>query len=337
MINFLVPEYHYVYWIRLTEETDKQNGYIGVTRDIRKRINQHLAKKTGATGEFDSQVSNIIADLPLGAFCVDVIFTGTRQECLDMEQELRPHNNIGWNTNKGGGCTYSNNNTTKRVVSQETRDKLSKANKGVKRTNPSWAKGLKRWSKEDKERIGNQHRGKVISEEQKKKFRETVKWSNKNGKHIALKYKDKEITCVFDSIQKATRFLQDEGIAIGESTIKSAARRRGVNFRATNDWTIDYETSHPLLGAKDLVDLSNKKAHRIEYETGESAQKAYGKPVEIFHKNTPEEIIKCHSTKVAGEYFGISGSGLRAFIEKNGLMSYHHTGYAVKSYTKDNK
>ena len=50
----------------------------------------------------------------------DVVFTGTREECLAKEIELRPTSNIGWNIVPGGGSAPD---CTGRKHSEETKAK----------------------------------------------------------------------------------------------------------------------------------------------------------------------------------------------------------------------
>lgn len=78
-----------VYWLYDKNckniETD---GYVGISEDHRRRLMEHRS-----SGQF----SNV--------FCMDIIFTGSRAECIAKEIELRPTALIGWNNAPGGQTT----------------------------------------------------------------------------------------------------------------------------------------------------------------------------------------------------------------------------------------
>lgn len=76
---------HKVYHIRVVGETDVMQGYIGVTSDIKRRRREH--KCAGRLCDGREYV---------------ILFTGSKEECYALEEKLRPHDNIGWNTGKGG-------------------------------------------------------------------------------------------------------------------------------------------------------------------------------------------------------------------------------------------
>lgn len=81
---------------------------------------------------------------------------------------------------------------------------------GLRRTNPSHFKGnTNRWSEEEKSRIGNQHKGKVISEKAKQSSRLKNRATNPSCKSITLVHKDKPLQeFVYHSISEASRQLQ---------------------------------------------------------------------------------------------------------------------------------
>lgn len=76
---------HKVYHIRLCGNEDVSQGYIGVTRNIEARTRSHRHSKMLTS---DREVV--------------IIYRGTKEDCYNLEEELRPTDGIGWNVGKGG-------------------------------------------------------------------------------------------------------------------------------------------------------------------------------------------------------------------------------------------
>lgn len=74
---------HCVYHLHTGTTTD--NGYVGVTKNLRERLYNHKGK-------------GLFQDTTL----IDILLVGTEKECLDLERQLRPYPNMGWNTAEGG-------------------------------------------------------------------------------------------------------------------------------------------------------------------------------------------------------------------------------------------
>lgn len=84
----------------------------------------------------------------------------------------------------------------------------SKMLKGIKRESPSHFKGISnRWSLEERERIGKQHKGKVISEAQKESMRIKNRKTNPSCKEIHLKHVESDTIYKYHSISEASRQL----------------------------------------------------------------------------------------------------------------------------------
>jgi len=105
---------------------------------------------------------------------------------------------------------------------------------GVKRDKPSHFKGItNRWSNEEKQRISKQHKGKTISEEQKKTVRRKNQESHTSCKPIVLVHKDnKDKLYKYHSISEASRELE-----IPLSRLKSKALRP-LNRYGKDGWAI---------------------------------------------------------------------------------------------------
>jgi hypothetical protein len=63
-----------------------RHGYIGVTVNWPHRLHRHRTESDFPSTEFEAQV----------------LFRGGIQECLALEQQMRPSPDIGWNRNPGG-------------------------------------------------------------------------------------------------------------------------------------------------------------------------------------------------------------------------------------------
>lgn len=85
----------YVYHISLDGNLD--DGYIGITKNMRKRFESH--KNTKAK----TKVNMMIAEHNLTFEDMKIIRKTTYGEAKIIERELRPEMNIGWNVAKGGG------------------------------------------------------------------------------------------------------------------------------------------------------------------------------------------------------------------------------------------
>lgn len=134
-----------VYWVRKPEHNDPYNeGYIGISNNVDRRIQEH------------KRVTNTIIynALNYNQVIIDILHTNiNKKEAILLETEYRPSERIGWNICPGGGMPPSNKGKPSklkgkkwtdeqkenlklirkqnpRVCSEETRKKLSIANKG---------------------------------------------------------------------------------------------------------------------------------------------------------------------------------------------------------------
>lgn len=100
-----------VYWKHLPNmTTDYSDGYIGITtRSIEERNKEHyrdafvrnsVYKVHDRMREYENKV------------ITDIIFEGSIEECLDLENKLRPNWNMGWNMAIGGGIPGSGSKTS---------------------------------------------------------------------------------------------------------------------------------------------------------------------------------------------------------------------------------
>jgi len=89
----------YVYHIK--DSSSKTEGYVGVTKEskgISKRFREHINSK--------AKVGVMIRSLNLSLEDVDILLHDDISICYELEKELRPHQNIGWNVASGGGGPY---------------------------------------------------------------------------------------------------------------------------------------------------------------------------------------------------------------------------------------
>lgn len=87
-----------VYWIRLEEHTDiSTQGYIGITSNFVERIRAHKKNKRV------SHLTNAIKKYGWKNLVIDILWADlTQQQALKFEANLRPSQNIGWNSQQGG-------------------------------------------------------------------------------------------------------------------------------------------------------------------------------------------------------------------------------------------
>ena len=127
----------YVYWIHRSHHSNTNEGYIGVSKNPKQRFYMH---KQGYGNIIVKRNCDLYEDVVL-----DVILSGDENDCYRYESELRPNKNIGWNFAEGGfkppspqgnkeRAAKASKSLKGRIVSEETRSKLSASNTGRKKT-----------------------------------------------------------------------------------------------------------------------------------------------------------------------------------------------------------
>jgi hypothetical protein len=87
-----------LYWICADSHSDvSKEGYVGISMDAELRWNQH------GRGLHNRHFKNAIEKHGWDNLQKKVLLVSTRQYCLEIEQKLRPTENIGWNIAIGGG------------------------------------------------------------------------------------------------------------------------------------------------------------------------------------------------------------------------------------------
>ena len=119
----------YVYWIRLPEHTDNRTeGYIGVYKgqDVKHRWNRH--KRDAALG---SEYAIHRAIRKYDDLVYEILFSGSYEGCLQLEEYWRPNMHTGWNIHSGGrSCSPMQG----RKHTDESKVKMSKACTGKRRS-----------------------------------------------------------------------------------------------------------------------------------------------------------------------------------------------------------
>lgn len=112
--------------------------------------------------------------------------------------------------------------------------RISDGIKGVKRTKPSHFKGMSnRWTDEERERIGKQHKGKTISEEAKETVRQANRLNNPSCKFIQLSHtSNPDQVYTYHSIATAAREL-----SISHSALKYRVRQP-LPITGKDGWTV---------------------------------------------------------------------------------------------------
>jgi len=116
-----------VYWVRHQDHTDIfSQGYVGISSKPKLRWNHHVSKPT------NTHMKNAIAKYGWANLVKQVVLVASNDYCLDIEKKLRPVDFIGWNQAAGGGMPPKPQKGMGkgRKLSQETKDKISKAGKG---------------------------------------------------------------------------------------------------------------------------------------------------------------------------------------------------------------
>lgn len=127
---------------RLYVHTNKVNGkrYVGITSTtMAKRCHRGEGYKPPVDGS--SPFYNAIQKYGWDNFRHEVLFENlTREEACNLERLMIKKLESHVSTGKGYNITWGGEGTNGRVVTQETRDKISKANKGKKHTDEARAK-----------------------------------------------------------------------------------------------------------------------------------------------------------------------------------------------------
>jgi hypothetical protein len=173
-----------VYWIGLPNHTSIfEEGYIGISSRLKDRWNRHKQKTQ------NKHLKNAIVKYGWDALIKKVILIAKNDYCLEIENKLRPHKNIGWNIEVGGGKPPAQVNSggfkkgmtpwNKGIpMSEESKAKVSAAKIGqpIKRnkskSTPAWNKGLKT-PDEVKIKQRNAKLGKKLSQETRDKMSKT--------------------------------------------------------------------------------------------------------------------------------------------------------------------
>jgi predicted GIY-YIG superfamily endonuclease len=140
-----------VYWIKYEEYIDPyQDGYVGITKDLPKRMSSHSSKH--------SKNKHVFNRLMKGAVVEILHECDSREEAIQLEKQYRPTANIGWNLAPGGDVPPPRTKATgKSLLKGEDRtDKQKAASQKLKETLTG--------------RVGT-NLGKTFSEEWKNKLR----------------------------------------------------------------------------------------------------------------------------------------------------------------------
>lgn len=228
-----------VYWYHLPIHTDiTTEGYVGVTNNQKQRHWEHV--KGSNTGCYIMR--RAFEKYGEDGIVKDVVFIGTREECLAKELELRPTNKIGWNIVPGGGDAPD---CTGKKHSEETKAKIAAGNKGKNLGKVSPFKGKSRnYSDATKEAIGAAQRGKTISEEHRKAITEKLSGGNSpKARYIVMCHEDSpEVEVRFESITEAAEYT-----GVSSSALKSTVRRKSLSYNKKG-WKVLFDKSHPELG-----------------------------------------------------------------------------------------
>ena len=117
----------FVYWIHKSTHTDIwKDGYIGVTKDIKRRWRDHKtdARYNRHTNSYLGHAIKKYGD----SLVWEIIFLGNEDACYKHEELLRPEPSIGWNLRSGGPVGKITEEGKKRI-SEASKKPWSKAKK----------------------------------------------------------------------------------------------------------------------------------------------------------------------------------------------------------------
>lgn len=211
---------YYLYWIApIGSSYPKTEGYIGISKHPQARFRDH-------TTHCETRGSKIVRAYVDEHGIDSVEHTimnefNTLEEAKQAERDFRPHSNIGWNLQTGGGTTPD---CTGIQLSEETKRKISESNIATKsqRTYTNKFKGTTgRYTEAQKKHIGSFHKGKTISEEHKQAITEKNSGANNhNAKSISIKDSLDDSEYSFDTLKEAA-----DKLGIKYSTLRAASRK----------------------------------------------------------------------------------------------------------------
>lgn len=115
-----------VYWVhKIDQDMVGLEGYIGVTNNFSNRCARHKSNAKNNKQQcavFENAINKYGDELVW-----EIIFEGSRKDCLLLEEVYRPESHIGWNIAKGGYCGVDN---TGKVHSTATKKLWSAQRKG---------------------------------------------------------------------------------------------------------------------------------------------------------------------------------------------------------------
>lgn len=189
-----------VYWIKYPTEKSNQNGYIGITKNLKERIKAHKKNKKKTI------LTSIIKKHGWDNLTLQVLYTNlTLEEALLRERELRPIENIGWNLQRGGEIgvldtwySYENNRsshslatsigTKQGIMLKDTTEKRSKRAKESRKFNHKSYEGTNKGSKNPKAKL---------TEKQVYSIKVSLLRKEKSIKELAKLYNVKEYVIQF--------------------------------------------------------------------------------------------------------------------------------------------
>lgn len=117
----------FVYWLRLPEHTNIFNqGYVGVTtQTVDKRYEQHLSS---LLLNKNLQLHNALRKYR-ESVVVETILVGDTEYVYNVEKNLRPECNIGWNCASGGDTSSIVRNPIKRSDEYKNKMRVSQTKK----------------------------------------------------------------------------------------------------------------------------------------------------------------------------------------------------------------
>lgn len=100
--GFMLSPFAVIYWIHLPEHTDPlTEGYLGVSKNFEIRMRGHLTDIQRSKHK-NPHLVHAVQKYGWDNLIKDIIFEGEEAYCYEVEEQMRPKKNTGWNIAPGG-------------------------------------------------------------------------------------------------------------------------------------------------------------------------------------------------------------------------------------------
>lgn len=313
---------HYVYWYHLEEHSDPYTqGYVGVTCDLHVRHNAHKNGHAGGSRILNSAFKKYGEE----QIHKTILHETSKEQAYVLEQKYRPSEEIGWNIAMGGGLPPD---TTGRIdppeVCRKRAESVRKAKAG--KFYPSVFKGMtNRHSEEQRKRIGDFHRGKIISDAHKRAISEKmIGGDSPKAKTIHLVHKDEPTDIhTFPCVKVAA-----DTLGLNYNTLRSqyqySLKAKKTSDPARSGWICLY--GKDVMNPVTAVAMSVSNRSKRNSGSPKAKGKANHKSQSVVLENKEGETKTFESVNQAAIAIGISEATLR-YHKQQTLKKQQDSGF----------